>query len=77
MKPRHGRAELTSAEVVGRLKRQLNGHETQKAMAKEIGCSVQFLNDVLRGRREPSGKVLQYLSLERVVSYKIVPRNWP
>lgn len=70
MKPRHGRTELTSAEVVDRLKRQLSDHESQRAMALEIGCSTQFLSDVLHGKRAPSGKVLTYLGLERFTAYR-------
>jgi len=42
----------------------------QKIMASSIGVSESFLSDVLAGRREPTGKILDYLGYERVVSYR-------
>jgi len=44
--------------------------ETQSKVAKRIGCSPPFLNDVIAGRRPLSDKVLKYLQFERVVVYK-------
>jgi ribosome-binding protein aMBF1 (putative translation factor) len=44
---------------------------TQKELAGMIGVSLPFLNDILRGKREPSGKVLEFLKLERVVRYEV------
>lgn len=42
----------------------------QRALARKIGVSPTFLNDILREKREPAGKVVSFLGLERVVSYK-------
>lgn len=51
------------------LKRRVAIHK-QKGCALKAGVSLQFLNDVLRGRREPSGALLEWLGFERVVTYR-------
>ena len=43
---------------------------TQKALAEKIGISPAFLNDILREKRDPQGKVLSFLKLDRVVVYR-------
>ena len=69
------RSDLTSEQVRKRLWgliRPAPGpyRRTQLGLAQEIGVSLPFLNDILHGKREPSGKVLEYLGLERVVTYR-------
>lgn len=44
---------------------------SQKQLAAELGISTQYLNDLLRGRRDFSDKVLKKLGLER----RVVRRN--
>lgn len=74
--------DLTAAEVREKLWKYIkagNGQpRTQKEVAAEIGVSLPFLNDILHGNREPSGKPLKFLGLERVVTYRFRkqrPRN--
>ena len=43
---------------------------SQKAFAKKVGISEQYLSDILKGRRESGAKVLKYFGLERVVGYR-------
>lgn len=43
---------------------------SQRALAREIGVSATFLNDILLGKREPAGKVVSYLGLSRRVTYE-------
>lgn len=38
---------------------------SQSQVAKEIGVSIQFVNDVLNRRRTPSQRILEYLGLKR------------
>lgn len=45
---------------------------SQVELARELGISASYLNDVLRGRREPGEKILKALKLRRVVSYERV-----
>jgi Helix-turn-helix len=47
---------------------RVNG--SQKAFAKRVGISEQYLSDILKGRREPGVKLLDYFGLERVVGYR-------
>lgn len=44
----------------------------QKAAAKRLGISPQYLNDIIRKRREPGDKVLKALKLKKVISYRQV-----
>ena len=50
------------------LHQRLNG-KTQRELAGELGISVQYLNDILKCRREPGPAVLHALKLERRVTY--------
>lgn len=43
---------------------------TQAALARAIGVSLPFVNDILNAKREPAGKVLEFLGVERVVTYR-------
>jgi len=62
-------AMLTALEVVDRLRQHVIVHGSQRAFAKKLHVSVQFLNMVLHGKKAPAGKVLAYLGLERHVCY--------
>lgn len=61
------RPDLTANDV--RIRLSMHGG-TQKELAEEIGVSQAFLSDVLAGHREPTGKILDYLGLERVTVYR-------
>lgn len=71
--PRLGK--LTAADVRNFLAAIVERSGSQKQTALEAGCSPAFLSDVLRGRREPSGPILDALGLERVVYYRAKSRN--
>lgn len=43
---------------------------SQKAFAHGVGVSAGYINDVVHGRREPSGKLLQFMRFERVTIYR-------
>lgn len=67
--------ELTSKQVVKKLWAYIEPEPgpdqcNQKQLAARIGVSQPFLNDILHAKREPSGKVLKFLGLERVVKYR-------
>lgn len=42
----------------------------QADLAMRIGISPQFLSEILKGKRNPSKTVLDFLGLEKVVSYQ-------
>lgn len=46
--------------------------EGQAKLAETLEVSLSYLNDILRGRREPGPKILAALGLERVVTYRRV-----
>ena len=59
---------LTQDEVLA----QLHGiikTRTQASLADEIGVSRSFLNDVIKGTRPPTGKILDYLGLQAQIIY--------
>ena len=59
------------AESVRRLLRaecKLHGDET--IFARKAGVSPALVSAILRGKREPRGRVLQALNLELIVSYR-------
>jgi transcriptional regulator with XRE-family HTH domain len=60
--------------IRGRMNEPGSGPIWQKDFAAAAGVSPAFLSDVLKGRREPSGPLLDYLGLVRVVSYAPHPR---
>lgn len=43
---------------------------SQRAFAQQHGISTQYVNDVLRGRREMGQKILDALGIDRIVSYR-------
>src|SRR3954468_19174892 len=48
-------------------------HGGESGFARHIGVSVQLVNAVLRGAREPRGKVLDALGIEAVITYRKKP----
>jgi transcriptional regulator with XRE-family HTH domain len=50
------------------LRESLNG--SQAEMAEKIGVSPQYLSDVLNEKRGPGDKILAYLGLEKVITYR-------
>lgn len=61
---------MTEEYVLAQLRSWLAQYGSQKALAVRLGVSVQYLNDVLRGRREVGPAVLAGLGLEKVVTYR-------
>ena len=51
------------------LRQRLNG-KTQRELAGELDISVQYLSDILNGRREPGPKILSALGIERRITYE-------
>lgn len=43
----------------------------QLGFAQDNDLSAAYVNDVLRGRREPGQKILDALGIEKVVSYRL------
>ena len=60
--------DMTETQVIAKLRSRITG--SQADAAREFGVSNSFLSEVLRGKRPPTGKLLDLLGLVRVVSYK-------
>lgn len=61
---------LSQQDVIDRLRVAIDASGSQAAFAAQHAISLQYVNDVLRGRREPGQKILDALGLERVVGYR-------
>ena len=61
---------MTEAQVIARLRHKQLSFMSQKHFARSLGVSDSFLSEVLRGRRPPTGPILDALGLVRVVTYR-------
>ena len=59
---------LTADQVRALLKSQING--SAKAWAEKHHIAASYVSDVVSARRDPSGKILAALGLERVITYR-------
>jgi len=59
---------ITQGQVLARL-RAIVKTRTQSSLADEIGVSRSFLNEVVRGTRPPTGKILDHLGLRAQTVY--------
>jgi hypothetical protein len=50
--------------------RESLGACSQVEVAKKIGVSPQFLSDVLNEKRGPGDRILEFLGIEKVVTYR-------
>jgi len=48
----------------------------QVAFAQDNELSAAYVNDVLRGRREPGKKILDAVEVERITVYRIHLGSW-
>lgn len=61
---------LSEDDIRERLRAAIAAAGSQQAFARQCGISAQYINDVVRGRREPGHKILDALGLERIVTYR-------
>ena len=60
---------FTDEQIVEEL-RKATRESSQTAVAKEIGVSMAYISEVLKGRRPLGPKVLEYLGYRREVSIR-------
>lgn len=63
---------MTKETLLQQIDRRVKRCGSQTKAADSFGISAQYLNDVLTGKREPGGKLLTAMGLERVVTYRTV-----
>lgn len=61
---------LTEHDVIDRLREAIRVAGSQRAFGRQHGISTQYINDVLRERREPGQKILDAIGVEKVVRYQ-------
>jgi|AntAceMinimDraft_5_1070358.scaffolds.fasta_scaffold21133_6 transcriptional regulator with XRE-family HTH domain len=59
---------ITQSQVLARLHAIIK-NRTQASLAEDIGISRSFLNEVIKGTRPPTGKILDYLGLRAETVY--------
>jgi hypothetical protein len=63
-------SHMNSNAVRKLLRDACKAHGGESGFARHAGVTPQLINAVLRGAREPRGKVLDALNLEVVVTYR-------
>ena len=64
----YGATTMNTKQLFRYIQKQHSGL-TQAQTARALCVAPQYLNDVLRGRREPGDRLLQALGLRKIVSY--------
>lgn len=62
--------ESSKYDPIAMLRARLTADFNQSALANEMGISDQYLSEILRQKRPPSERILDFLGLERVVTYR-------
>jgi hypothetical protein len=65
----------TEAEAYKLLNNEIRKAGSQAAFADSHGISRQYLTDVLKGRRDISGKILDALGLAKIVEFQSQERE--
>ena len=67
---------MTRTEVLNRLRKQ-KGSTSLRVFAARIGITHAHLYDVLCERREPRGKILEFLGVELGIEHNVTYRLQP
>lgn len=66
---------LSEQDVIARLRAAVSEAGGQRAFARKVGLTPAYVNDMLRGRRAIAEKVLDVLSIERIVVHTVTYRE--
>lgn len=66
---------MTEQEVRDRLQTAIDAAGGQRGFAKAHGFSVAFVNDVVRGKRDLSDRILAAIGIERQITRQVVYRE--
>lgn len=61
---------LTEQDIRARLRDAIQAAGSQAAFARQHNISLQYVNDVVNGRREIGQKILDALGIEKIVTYR-------
>lgn len=65
---------MTKVALMNKIRMRIKRCESQIRAADSMDVSAQYLNDILSGKRDPGGKVLKAMGVERVVTYRSVAK---
>ncbi len=61
---------VMDATAVRNLLRKAQGDRSIGQLSRDIGCSTAYVSDLYAGNRTPGPKILDYLGLEKQITYK-------
>ena len=64
---------MNKSDVLKLIRQAVHDAGSQTAFARRCGVTTQYVNDLLRGRRDPGAKILDTLGIEKTVtvSYRL------
>lgn len=63
-------ADMSPAEFLEYLSKEVTAAGGQTLYAVKVGISKQYLNDILKGRKEPGMKLLKAIGYKKIVTYE-------
>lgn len=70
--------QLTEEQAMERLRAAIAAVGNQRQFALKYGLSTTYVSDVLHGKRDLTGRILEALHLEKIVMYRDThPDNLP
>ena len=65
---------ITHEELLGRLRQQMQASGSQNKAARDLGVSVQYLAEVLKGHRPIGPTLLRGLGIRKIIIYEEISR---
>jgi len=62
---------MTKDDVLTLIRQGVEVAGSQSAFARRCNVTTQYINDILRGRRDPGPKILDMLGVEKTVVYTV------
>lgn len=62
---------MTKDDVLTLIQQGVKAAGSQRAFACQCNVTTQYINDILRGRRDPGPKVLDMLGIEKTTVYNV------
>lgn len=63
---------MNKEDVIKMLASHKTRYKSWSDMAEAIGVSTSFLSQISTGKKDPCGKVLSFIGLEKTVSYNFI-----
>jgi hypothetical protein len=63
---------MNKEDVIKILASHKTNYKSWSDMAEYIGVSTSFLSQISTGKKDPCGKVLKFIGLEKTISYNFI-----